>query len=399
MNRENILNATSRQFQESFNREGREVTNLFKNKSNQAFFRQVISNSESATESRKMFYSLEEDIDKGDMIKYSDDTYYLVYNKENKETFCKSFLKKTNLTWNIHGMHIPFVSSVMSSVGSKGSVVKVVNGIYMLTTSDTEYSRKIKVNDIYYDYGGCYEVFNQYYIDGLCFIHFQRTLDNESSLTKIISYDGVVKLEDNKFQTLFYISADNNYFPNAAITYTSSNTEIATVDNKGVVTFLKTGSVDITASYDGKELTKTISGIVPEPVEPDNPTEPDNPENPDTPTEPEEPDNRNKVVTVTSTTYTLAIGGSARPITATYIIDEVEQEVSEPIWSYKLISEDKQTIEMEDATSLLEISAGTSVNKIKVKFTGGEEHATKYIRVYAEYDGTKGYADYTIKFL
>ncbi len=48
-----------------------------------------------------------------------------------------------------------------------------------------------------------------------------------------------------------------------SITYTSSNTEVVTVDNNGVVTAKKFGTADITVTIDGVSATTTVSVVVP----------------------------------------------------------------------------------------------------------------------------------------
>ena len=132
----------------------------------------------------------------------------------------------------------------------------------------------MEINSAYYNYGGYYKVRNIFYNNGLAYVYMTREAMPTDRYT--LSYNGVTSLDMANATTyqLSYTAIKNDVVVNnPALSYTSSNDTIATVDSNGLMTLLKEGNVKITAIWiDGNnttcETTIAISngGVEPEPT-------------------------------------------------------------------------------------------------------------------------------------
>ena len=125
---------------------------------------------------------------------------------------------------------------------------------------------------------------------------------------RVIVYGGVSKpqqlVQEFSGKTEYTLNMDADIFsldvkakyPDTTITYESSDPNVVTVDDKGMVTKMGPGTAVITVkSEEMGAMTEAILEIQitivdPDPDQPENPDEPDDPDTPDTPTDPDDPE-------------------------------------------------------------------------------------------------------------
>ncbi|MFC6334234.1 Ig-like domain-containing protein [Paenibacillus septentrionalis] len=133
------------------------------------------------------------------------------------------------------------------------------------------------------------------------------------------------------------------------VTFSSSDTAVATVDGTGLVTAIKSGTTVIKAAYEGKEAeaTVTVSAALPDPVTLER-------------------------LNLDQTSYSLTIGATHQTIvTAVYSDDTSEQVLSSEV----TFSSSDTTVATVDDTGLVRaIKSGTTV--IKAAYEGKEAEAT-----------------------
>ena len=281
MNYSNIKNFNQRQFNATMKRECITVSDYYdRTKTYNVFFRRSRRGSNSNGKVR-IYFSQDTPIDIGTMFVLKDDTY-VVTSRDGDESdiFYTSIAVKCDTSFTVYSnaekryVSIPFVTLSDKFTLSSNSTISMVSGAVVVYTGDNSYSREVEVNENYYNYGGYYKVRNTFYNNGLAYVYMTREAKPADRYT--LSYTGVTSLDmkDATTYQLSYTATKNNVVVNnPALSYTSSDDTIATVDNNGLMTLLKEGNVKITAIWaDGNnttcETTLTISNgsVEPEPT-------------------------------------------------------------------------------------------------------------------------------------
>lgn len=259
MDFDRITNTNKRTFNASLIREGRTILNYWKNSTEKVLFFRT-NNSRTSQDKEVIFYSPESSIAKGDVL-YFNNYYYIVLNENYHENdvWRNSVLIKCNSIWQLYGKKIPLVASDLSSTApTNGTYLSTVGGAISFYTKDVDLLHSsIGLDDVFYDFGGAYKLVNKFFVDGLAYLYFERTdSTTASNLQMYYGSETSYKLKDSYADLIFYVgytaTSVKHLLPCADITYTSSDTSIATIDSSGKLTFIKEGTVTITASSTGR---------------------------------------------------------------------------------------------------------------------------------------------------
>ena len=270
----NIKNINQRQFDKTMLREGISVTDYYDvNKTYEVFFRR---NNRSRRNNRNrdtqgklnLFYAQSTPITIGTIFVLNGENY-IVTSQDGIESdiYSTSIAVKCDTTFVVHSdkenKYIDVPMSVMSDewTVSNGSVFNMVNGAVAMFTQDNPVAREIAVNNKYYAFGGYYSVGNTFYNNGLAYFYLERQAKPEDNYKTV--YTGVTTLdmkESTTYQLTYVVTNNGNVVDNPSITYSSSDETVATVDENGLMTLLKEGTVNITANSCVTTMTITNTG-------------------------------------------------------------------------------------------------------------------------------------------
>lgn len=277
----NIYNTLDRQFESTMMRESTKICDYYDTtKTYDVFFRR---NNKGTNPQGKLriYYAQDTAISIGTIFLLNNKPY-LVINQDAIESnvFCSSMAVKCDLIITAYSKElnkyitVPFALDVNNDATSSNNTISIVDGYVTIYTGLNQYSKIFNINDNYYCFGGYYKIGNLFYNNGLAYIYMTREAmptENTYSLT----YNGVTSLNmaDATTYQLSYTTIKNDEIVDSpALTYVSSDTSVATVDDTGLMTMLKEGNVTITATWtDGNNTTcsTTIAisnSMAPEPV-------------------------------------------------------------------------------------------------------------------------------------
>lgn len=281
MNYSNIQNSNQRRFDAVMKRECIIVSDYYDNtKTYDVFFRR---NSRGTNPQGKLriYYAQDTDISVGTIFLLKDEPY-LVINQDAIESnvFCSSMAVKCDLSIMAYSnelnkyITVPFALDVNDNTTSSNNTISIVDGYATIYTGLNQYSKVFNINDNYYCFGGYYKIGNLFYNNGLAYIYLTKeTMPTED--TYLLIYNGLTSFDmaDSTTYQLSYTAVKNNEIVDSpALTYASSDTSIATVDDTGLMTMLKEGNVTITATWvDGNNKTCSSAIVIsnsetPEPI-------------------------------------------------------------------------------------------------------------------------------------
>ena len=265
MNYANVFGRTKKQFDMTMNREKITVADFFNSDIKyDVFFRR---NQRSTTPQGKVrfFYAQSTPIEIGTIF-ILNGSNYIVTSQDGIESdiYFTSIAVKCDVTFVVQSEN-KYIDVPMSVVSDKwtvahGSVFSMVNGSVAMITQDNPVARGIKVNNAYYAFGGYYKVGNTFFNNGLAYFYLERQVMPHDDY-KII-YNGVTSFDikdSTTYQLSYTVTNNGSVVENPTIHYSSSDETIATVDSNGLMTMLKEGTVDITASYSTAYVTTTMT--------------------------------------------------------------------------------------------------------------------------------------------
>lgn len=262
MNRGNINFATKRQFDTVLKKEGITLTDYYDNTEYLVFFRKNNRGTNPQGKVR-IFYSQDTPINIGTVFVLKDCPYVVISRDgDESDIYYTSMAMKcdTSLTTYVSGegyITVPFVTVTDKYTLQNNSTVSLISGCANCYTGLNKYSQDIEVNDTFYNYGGYYKVGNYFWNNGLCYIYMTREAMPTDSYT--LTYDGDTSFDMATTSTyqLSYLAMNNlSIVDNPTLSYVSSNTDVATVDENGLMTILSTGTTTITATWtDGDNTT------------------------------------------------------------------------------------------------------------------------------------------------
>ena len=270
MNYNNIRNCNQRQFDAVMKRECIAVPDYYDGKSENVFFRR---NNKGNTPQGKLrfYYAQDTSIAVGTIFTLKG-IHYLVTSQDANETdiYYTSIAVRCDTTFDVPVntggvVTVPCVTIKNEYTLSQSSSVNLVDGSITVYTGDNPYTRNIAINDGYYNFGGYYKVANTVYNDGLAYVYMTKEATPQSD-NFLLTYNGVTSVdmaESSTYQLSYTATKNGTVVESPTLSYISNNDGVATVDSNGLLSFISTGTVSITATWtDGGNATCTTTFTV-----------------------------------------------------------------------------------------------------------------------------------------
>ena len=270
MNYNNIRNCNQRQFDAVMKRECIAVTDYYDGKSYNVFFRR---NNKGNTPQGKLrfYYAQDTSIAVGTIFTLKG-IHYLVTSQDANETdiYYTSIAVRCDTTFDVPVntggvVTVPCVTIKNEYTLSQSSSVNLVDGSITVYTGDNPYTRNIAINDGYYNFGGYYKIANPVYNDGLAYVYMTKEATPQSD-NFLLTYNGVTSVdmaESSTYQLSYTATKNGTVVESPTLSYISNNDGVATVDSNGLLSFISTGTVSITATWtDGGNATCTTTFTV-----------------------------------------------------------------------------------------------------------------------------------------
>ena len=256
----NIQNITERQFDKTMQRENVSVIDYFNGTKYDVFFRR--NNRSVSPEGKvRLYYKQTSKIDYGTTFTLNG-KQYIVINQDADESgyFYSAIAKQCNEIVMLAGNEIPVALDKDTFNIQDGSVFNYINGDVTIYAQLNDITSAVEINDVLQAFGNYYKVGNRF-IDGrIVYFNLKQTVKPQDNYK--ITYTGVTSFDlkdGTTYQLSYTVTNNGNVVKNPHISYESSNVEIATVDENGLMTMLKEGSVDIVASCGGAICTTTMT--------------------------------------------------------------------------------------------------------------------------------------------
>ena len=382
MNYSKVLCSTKKQFDYTMNRERIIVTDYFdSNITYEVFFRR--NNRGTNPDGKiKLYYAKETPIQIGTIFVLKGEIY-IVTSKDGIESdiFFTSMAIRCDVTFVVksNGEYKDIPLTVVSDkmTVNHGSVFNVVSGSVVMYTQDNDISRNIAINNEYYAFGGYYKVGGNFFNNGLAYFYLERQTMPQDNYK--ITYNGVTSFDikdSTTYQLSYTVTNNGNVVKNPTIHYSSSDETIATVDSNGVMTMLKEGTVDITATYSSASTTTTMTIS-----------------NSSTPS-------LDYTMEIYASSDTLKVGGSYKTLTVKYYNSDGTEITSDVIanktredyvWSAWCEGDN-----LTDNTNFITWLNGSTVNQNKIKLADDRSYLTKTMTIKCATDGIIISKDFTI---
>ena len=382
MNYSKVLCSTKKQFDYTMNRERIVVTDYFdSNITYEVFFRR--NNRGTNPDGKvKLYYAKETPIQIGTIFVLKGEIY-IVTSKDGIESdiFFTSMAIRCDVTFVVksNGEYKDIPLTVVSDkmTVNHGSIFNVVSGSVVMYTQDNDISRNIAINNEYYAFGGYYKVGSNFFNNGLAYFYLERQQMPQDNY--VITYNGVTSFDINDgttYQLSYTVTNNGSVVKNPTIHYSSSDETIATVDSNGLMTMLKEGTVDITASYSMASTTTTMTIT-----------------NSSTPS-------LDYTMEIYSSVYELKVSGSYRGIEVKYYNSEgtditadviVNKTREDYVWSAWC-----EGVDLTNDTSFVKWVNGSTVNQKRIKLLDDRSYLGKTMTIKCETDGITISKDYKI---
>ena len=382
MNYSKVLCSTKKQFDYTMNRERIVVTDYFdSNITYEVFFRR--NNRGTNPDGKvKLYYAKETPIQIGTIFVLKGEIY-IVTSKDGIESdiFFTSMAIRCDVTFVVksNGEYKDIPLTVVSDkmTVNHGSIFNVVSGSVVMYTQDNDISRNIKINNEYYAFGGYYKVGSNFFNNGLAYFYLERQQMPQDNY--VITYNGVTSFDINDgttYQLSYTVTNNGSVVKNPTIHYSSSDETIATVDSNGLMTMLKEGTVDITATYSTASTTTTMTIT-----------------NSSTPS-------LDYTMEIYSSVYELKVSGSYRGIEVKYYNSEgtditadviVNKTREDYVWSAWC-----EGVDLTNDTSFVKWVNGSTVNQKRIKLLDDRSYLGKTMTIKCETDGITISKDYKI---
>ena len=311
----------------------------------------------------------------GSVIVMKGQPYVIISDKDADESnaFYSAIAQKTNVIIN----GIPYVVDTATYGEAQGSIFTQVDGDVIIYTGFNTIADKIKVNDYITAFGNAYQVSNRFVKENIIYIHLKQTTSMPDHYE--IVYNGVTSFdikESTTYQLSYSVTNNGNPVYNPTITYSSSDETVATVDSNGLMTMLKEGSVNITATAYSASVTTTMTIT-------------------DTSTP-----SLDYTMEIYASTDTLKIGGSYKSLTVKYYNSEgteitadviVNKTKADYVWSAWC-----EGVDLTNDTSFVTWYTKGAVNTEKIKLADNRDYLTKTMTIKCVTDGVTISKDFTM---
>ena len=301
----------------------------------------------------------------GSVIVMKGQPYVIISDKDFDESNAvySAIAQKTNVTIN----GIPFVVDTATYGEAQGSIFTQVDGDVIIYTGFNTITDKIKVNNHINAFGNSYQVSNRFVKENIIYIHLKQTTAIPDNYK--ITYNGVTSFdlnESNTYQLSYTVTNNDIVVEKPTITYSSSDETVATVDSNGLMTMLKEGSVNITATCNDASVTTamTIANSSP---------------------------SLDYTMDIYSSVYELKVGGSYRGIEVKYYNSEGTDITTETIanktredyvWSAWC-----EGVDLTNDTSFVKWVNGSTVNQKRIKLLDDRSYLEKTMTIKCVTDG------------
>ena len=302
----------------------------------------------------------------GSIIVMKGQPYVIISDKDFDESNAvySAIAQKTNVIIN----GIPFVVDTATYGEAQGSIFTQVDGDVIIYTGFNTTANKIKVNDYINSFGNAYQVSNKFVKENIIYIHLKQTTTTPDHYE--IVYNGVSSFDINDgttYQLSYTVTNNGNPVYKPTITYSSSDETVATVDSNGLMTMLKKGTVDITATAYSASVTTTMTIA-------DSSTP-----------------SVDYTMEIVASSYSIRVGGSYKSLTVKYynregteitsdvIVNKTREDYAWSAWC--------NGVDLTNNTSLIKWLNGSEVNQEKIKFLDDRSYIGKTLIVKCVTDG------------
>ena len=315
------------------------------------------------------YFKQTEPIGIGSVIVMKGQPYVIISDKDFDESNAvySAIAQKTNVTIN----GVPFVVDTATYGEAQGSIFTQVDGDVIIYTGFNTITSKIKVNDYINAFGNSYQVSNKFVKENILYVHIKQTTTIPDNYD--IVYNGVTSFdlnESNTYQLTYTVTNNGSVVENPTITYSSSDETIATVDSNGLMTMLKEGSVDITATAYGDSCITTMTIA-----------------NTSAPT---------YALSITSSTDTIKLGGSYKTLSCLFA-DKNGQDITATVIANMTTADFTWTCFVDNVEltndSLVTWREGTEVNQKKIKLGSNNSYIGKMITIKCTVNGVTASKD------
>ena len=320
------------------------------------------------------YFKQTEPIGIGSVIVMKGHPYVIISNKDFDESNAvySAIAKKTNVTIN----GIPFVVDTATYGESQGTIFTQVDGDIIIYTGFNTITDKIKVNNRINAFGNSYQVSNRFVKENILYVHLKQTTTMPDNY-KIV-YNGVTSFdlkESTTYQLTYTVTNNGSVVENPTITYSSSDETVATVDSNGLMTMLKEGSVDITATCSDASVTTTMTIA-----------------NTSAPT---------YALSITSSSNTITIGGGYKTMNCRFA-DKDGQDITDTVIANMTTADFVWTCFIEGTeftnNSFVTWRAGAEVNQKKIKVGSNDSYIGQILTVKCTVNGITASKDLEIAY-
>ena len=356
----------NRKFEEQLQRESTTVSDFFDNtKTCEMLFRRT-NRGTNPQGKLHCYFKQTEPLGIGSIIVMKGQPYVIISDKDFDESNAvySAIAQKTNVTIN----GVPFVVDTATYGEAQGSIFTQVDGDVIIYTGYNTIANKIKVNDYINSFGNAYQVSNKFVKENIIYIHLKQTTTTPDHYE--IVYNGVTSFdikESTTYQLSYSVTNNGNPVYKPTITYSSSDETVATVDSNGLMTMLKEGTVNITATAYSASVTTAMTIA-----------------NSSTPSV-------DYTMNIVASSYSIRVGGSYKSLTVKYYNSEGTEITSDVIvnktredyaWSAWC-----DGVDLTNNTSLIKWLNGSEVNQEKIKFLDDRSYIGKTLIVKCVTDG------------
>ena len=252
-------------FEATMEREGQILSTYSSRTEFKAFFR-IRNDNENQRETIVIYYDITAPVHSGTLVMIGNGVY-LALNKETVENdvYYKSTLIKCNGIYNSNDgviNNIPFYSDNMkSSVSIENTTISMIKGNVELLTEENSLSKKVNIDTTFNEFDRTFKVTNKYTIDGITHIIAEVDTNKIPTFTYSVRVEGIptTNVKQNSVIQLTAVPYVNDHLTTGAtFNWTSSDQNIATVDDTGKVTCLSDGTVIITVTWIEKDIIEKI---------------------------------------------------------------------------------------------------------------------------------------------
>ena len=356
----------NRKFEEQLQRESTTVSDFFDNtKTCEMLFRRT-NRGTNPQGKLHCYFKQTEPIGIGSVIVMKGQPYVIISDKyfDESNAVYSAIAQKTNVIIN----GIPFVVDTATYGEAQGSIFTQVDGDVIIYTGYNTIANKIKVNDYINSFGNAYQVSNKFVKENIIYIHLKQTTTTPDHYE--IVYNGVTSFdikESTTYQLSYSVTNNGNPVYKPTITYSSSDETVATVDSNGLMTMLKEGTVNITATAYSASVTTAMTIA-------DSSTP-----------------SVDYTMNIVASSYSIRVGGSYKSLTVKYYNSEGTEITSDVIvnktredyaWSAWC-----NGVDLTNNTSLIKWLNGSEVNQEKIKFLDDRSYIGKTLIVKCVTDG------------